>query len=73
MMVTDEKAAAGAIVGQLGGSGALGSVRGMGENGLLEIDLERRVPETMKPRRIEIGVGKAKGDGAKTISQAKAA
>jgi len=43
------------------------------ENGLLEIDLERRVPETMKPRRIEIGVGKAKGDGAKTISQAKAA
>jgi rod shape-determining protein MreC len=37
MMVTDEKAAAGAIVGQLGGSGALGSVRGLGENGLLEM------------------------------------
>ncbi len=37
MMVTDEKAAAGAIVGQLGGSGALGSVRGLGEKGLLEM------------------------------------
>ena len=36
-MVTDEKAAAGAIVGQLGGSGALGSVRGLGESGLLEM------------------------------------
>jgi rod shape-determining protein MreC len=37
MMVTDEKAAAGAIVGQLGGSGALGSVRGLGQNGLMEM------------------------------------
>jgi rod shape-determining protein MreC len=37
MMVTDEKAAAGAIVGQLGGSGALGSVRGLGEKGLVEM------------------------------------
>jgi rod shape-determining protein MreC len=37
MMVTDEKAAAGAIVGQLGGSGALGSVRGVGEKGLIEM------------------------------------
>jgi len=37
MMVTDEKAAAGAIVGQLGGSGALGSVIGLGENNLIEM------------------------------------
>lgn len=37
MMVTDEKAAAGAIVGQLGGSGALGSIRGLGEKGLVEM------------------------------------
>jgi rod shape-determining protein MreC len=37
MMVTDEKAAAGAIVGQLGGSGALGSVIGLGESGLIEM------------------------------------
>lgn len=37
MMLSDEKAAAGAIVGQLGGSGALGSVRGLGENGLIEM------------------------------------
>jgi rod shape-determining protein MreC len=37
MMITDEKAAAGAIVGQLGGSGALGSVRGLGESDLIEM------------------------------------
>ena len=37
MMITDEKAAAGAIVGQLGGSGSLGSVRGLGEKGLVEM------------------------------------
>ena len=37
MMVTDEKAAAGAIVGQLGGSGVLGSVRGLGAKGLVEM------------------------------------
>ena len=37
MMVTDEKAAAGAIVGQLSGSGAHGSVRGLGEKGLVEM------------------------------------
>jgi rod shape-determining protein MreC len=37
MMVTDEKAAAGAIVGQLGGSGALGSVIGLGESDLIEM------------------------------------
>ena len=37
MMVTDEKAAAGAIVGQLGGSGALGSVVGLGKSGLIEM------------------------------------
>jgi rod shape-determining protein MreC len=37
MMVTDEKAAAGAIVGQLGGSGAFGSVRGLGNTGLIEM------------------------------------
>lgn len=37
MMITDEKAAAGAIVGQLGGSGALGSVRGSQESGLIEM------------------------------------
>ena len=37
MLVTDEKSGAGAIVGQLGQSSALGSVKGMGENGLLEM------------------------------------
>jgi rod shape-determining protein MreC len=38
MMITDEKAAAGAIVGQLGESGALGSVRGLGESSLIEMN-----------------------------------
>ena len=28
-------------------------------NGLLTVDLEREIPESMKPRRIEIGVGQA--------------
>jgi rod shape-determining protein MreC len=37
MLVTDEKSGAGAIVGQLGQSSALGPVKGMGENGLLEM------------------------------------
>ena len=32
-----EKAAAGAVVGQLGESGALGSIRGTGESGLVEM------------------------------------
>jgi rod shape-determining protein MreC len=37
MLITDERAAAGAIVGQLQNSNALGSVRGMGESGLVEM------------------------------------
>ncbi|MGH9907196.1 MAG: rod shape-determining protein MreC [Pyrinomonadaceae bacterium] len=37
MLITDEKAAAGAIIGQLGASGALGSVRGLGNSGLVEM------------------------------------
>ncbi|HEY0006403.1 MAG TPA: rod shape-determining protein MreC [Pyrinomonadaceae bacterium] len=37
MLLTDERAAAGAVVGQLGASNALGSVRGLGEDGLVEM------------------------------------
>jgi rod shape-determining protein MreC len=37
MLITDEKAAAGAVVGQLGASNALGSVRGVGQSGLVEM------------------------------------
>jgi len=37
MLITDEKSGAGAIVGQLGKSNALGAVKGLGENGLLEM------------------------------------
>ena len=42
MMVTDEKAAAGAIVGKLGSSGALGSVKGLGDKGLDGCPMSRR-------------------------------
>ena len=41
MLVTDEKAGAGAVVGQLGQSGALGSIKGRPDIGLLEM---RHVP-----------------------------
>jgi molecular chaperone IbpA len=45
------------------------------EDGLLQIELERKVPESMKPRKIEINVGKAQGptDKVKTIEHAKVA
>jgi rod shape-determining protein MreC len=37
MLITDERAAAGAVVGQLESSNALGSVRGFGKSGLLDM------------------------------------
>jgi molecular chaperone IbpA len=39
------------------------------DDGLLQIELERELPETMKPRQIEIQTGKAigKGDKVRTI------
>ena len=37
MLMTDEKAAAGAVIGQLSESGAMGSIRGKGESGLIEM------------------------------------
>jgi rod shape-determining protein MreC len=37
MLITDEKSGAGAVVGQLGTSNAVGSIKGMGENGLLDM------------------------------------
>lgn len=45
------------------------------ENGLLQIDLVRRIPEAMKPRRIEIGAGKssARIGKSKSADQARAA
>jgi len=44
------------------------------EDGLLQIELKREVPESMKPRKIEIQVGKPlPSDKAKTIEHAKVA
>jgi len=45
------------------------------EDGLLQIELHREVPEAMKPRRIDVQVGKAQssGDKIKTIEHAKVA
>jgi molecular chaperone IbpA len=45
------------------------------ENGLLQINLVRRIPEAMKPRRIEIGTGEParKGGADKTIEHIRAA
>jgi rod shape-determining protein MreC len=37
MLITDEKSGAGAIVGQLGQSNAIGSIKGMSESGLLDL------------------------------------
>jgi rod shape-determining protein MreC len=37
LLITDERSAAGAVVGQLGASQAMGSVRGFGKNGLLDM------------------------------------
>jgi molecular chaperone IbpA len=45
------------------------------DDGLLQIELERELPEAMKPRRIEIQTGKAvgKGDNVRTIEHSKVA
>lgn len=38
-------------------------------DGMLQIDLEREVPEGLKPKRIEINDGAVKGDNVTTIDQ----
>jgi molecular chaperone IbpA len=45
------------------------------ENGLLQIELARKIPEAMKPRRIEIGAGTStrKTEKLKTVDQVRAA
>ena len=43
------------------------------EHGLLQIDLVRRVPEAMKPRRIEIGYGGPTGRPDKNSAQVRVA
>jgi len=45
------------------------------EDGLLQIELEREVPESMKPRKIDIQIGRvqAPSDKVKTIEHAKVA
>lgn len=45
------------------------------DEGLLQIELERELPEAMKPRRIDIKAGKAigQGDKVRTIEHSKVA
>ena len=45
------------------------------ENGLLQIELARKIPEAMKPRQIEIGAGASarKTEKMKTVDQVRAA
>ena len=45
------------------------------ENGLLQIELARKIPDAMKPRRIEIGTGQqlGKSDRMKVVDQVRAA
>ena len=45
------------------------------EDGLLQIELERELPEAMKPRRIDIKAGKSAGqvDNVRTIEHSKVA
>lgn len=43
------------------------------EDGLLQIELQREVPEAMKPRKIEIQAGKSPTDNVKTIEHSKVA
>jgi molecular chaperone IbpA len=44
------------------------------EDGLLQVELERKVPESMKPRKIDITVGNAQSHtNVKTIDHAKVA
>ena len=45
------------------------------ENGLLQIELARKIPEAMKPRKVEITTGKEtrNSDKAKTVEQVRIA
>jgi molecular chaperone IbpA len=45
------------------------------EDGLLQVELEREVPESMKPRKVEVQIGKppVTDDKVKTIDHAKVA
>jgi rod shape-determining protein MreC len=86
MLITDERAAAGAAVGQLEGSSALGSVRGFGVNGLLDMryvsGLEQLPPigtvvlttgqDGIYPRGLKLGVvAEAKAGTATTSHEIK--
>jgi molecular chaperone IbpA len=43
------------------------------EDGLLQIELKREVPEALKPRKIDIYVGKGQDDKVKSIEHSKVA
>jgi rod shape-determining protein MreC len=86
MLLTDERAAAGAAVGQLEGSHALGSVRGFGANGLLDMRYVSGLEQLpavgtpvlttgqdgIYPRGLKLGeVAEAKGGTATTSHEIK--
>ena len=86
MLLTDERAAAGAAVGELEGTHALGSVRGFGTNGLLDMryvsGLEQLPPvgtpvlttgqDGIYPKVLKLGeVAEAKGGTATTSHEIK--
>ncbi|HYP00518.1 MAG TPA: rod shape-determining protein MreC [Pyrinomonadaceae bacterium] len=56
LLITDERSAAGAVVGQLGASQAMGSVRGYGKNGLLDMRYVSGL-ETVKQGDIVVTTG----------------
>ena len=43
------------------------------ENGLLQIELARKIPEAMKPRRIELGTSSHKAEKMNTVEQMRVA
>jgi molecular chaperone IbpA len=58
------------LTGRSGASGKQAGIKDRIENGLLQIELVREIPEAMKPRRIAIGSGT---DNKKTIDHRRAA
>jgi rod shape-determining protein MreC len=83
MLITNEKSGAGAVVGQLGQANALGSIKGLGESGLLEMRYVSGVEKVqvgdtvvttgqdgIYPPGYDVGAVVEAGSGAATQTQA---